>query len=392
MLDAIDSHSYWQHPSFPSGQDWSAENWTLQNISMVNDDRTGVIAGIARQRVKGKPHNVTEYQHPSPNTYSTEGPILSAAYGALQDWDSIWHFAYETGTAEFTTGYFDHGGNPGKMANNLLAATIFRRGDVAPAVNEYVMKWTPEIETTMAAERGSAWAIADGGHIPVPHTLALVSRVSLAIGESAEGLEEPPAAPEGPVYDSDTGELRWDLGWRDKGVVTVNTPRTKAVVGFKGDRTFDLGGVVIQPGETRQDWSTVGIALLEGDKFDAAAGGHAIIVATGDNENSGQVWKDASKTSIGSKWGGAPALVEVIPATFTLPVAAARVKVWALDERGERMSELAVNDVEGKAQFAIGNNGITLWYEVAIEPEAPINKEAPGEIVAPAVTPREARD
>ena len=157
------------------------------------------MGGIANQRVKGRPHNVTEYQHPSPNTYGSEGPLLAAAYGALQDWDSLWMFDYLTGTSEYVTGFFDHGGHPGKMANNLLAAALFRRGDVAPALNEYTMALTPERGVAIAAEQGAAWSVGDGAHLGVPGSLALVSRLSLKIGAAATGLATPPAAPTGPV-------------------------------------------------------------------------------------------------------------------------------------------------------------------------------------------------
>ena len=78
-LDVVDGHAYWQHPQFP-GTPWDPVNWFQPNVSMVNtlgDDNT--LAGLARQRVRGKPFTVTEYQHPSPNYYGAEGPLLLAA-------------------------------------------------------------------------------------------------------------------------------------------------------------------------------------------------------------------------------------------------------------------------------------------------------------------------
>ncbi len=142
-FDAIDSHSYWQHPVWPAGRDWDTELWTVQNISMVNDLDGGVLGSLALQRAKGMPHNVTEYQHASPNTYASEAPLLAAAYGALQDWDSLWMFAYGTQTMEYVTGFFDLGGHPGKMANNLIAAALSRRGDVQRASGESPLAFQP---------------------------------------------------------------------------------------------------------------------------------------------------------------------------------------------------------------------------------------------------------
>ncbi len=371
-LDAMDSHSYWQHPVWPAGLDWDAVQWTVQNRSMVDDTTGGVLGSIANQRVKGLPHNVTEYQHPSPNTYGSEGPLLSAAYGALQDWDSLWMFDYLTGTSEHVTGFFDHGGHPAKMANNLLAAALFRRGDVAPAVHEYTMALTPERGVAIAAEQGSAWNVGDGAHLGVPPTLALVSRVSLTIGEGATGLPAVPAAPGGSVLVSDTGELRWDNSVVAKGVATVDAPRTKVVVGHPAGRSWNLGGVTIAPGVTRQDWCTIGVSLLDGASFAGAAGARGVIVTTGDIENTGMVWKNSNRDSVGSNWGTAPTLIEVVPATITLPVSAARVSAWALDVRGQRTAALPITNAGGRAQLALGQNGATLWYEFEIAAVAPV--------------------
>ncbi|HWL17759.1 MAG TPA: carbohydrate binding domain-containing protein, partial [Opitutus sp.] len=365
-MDAMDSHSYWQHPVFPAGHDFDPELWTVANTSMVNSPDANTLTGIARQRVRGRPHNVTEYEHAAPNTYGSEGPLLVAMYGALQDWDSIWFFDYKTGTSEFVTGYFDHGGHAGKLANNLLAAAMFRRGDVASARQSFTLPLTPTAEIETARTRGGAWSIADGSHLGMPAATALISRVDLSIGENASGLATPPAAPAGNVFAADTGELRWDVSAASKGVVTLDTPRSKALVGFVNGRSFNLGGVIIAPGGTRQDWCTIGLTLLEGYAFDQQGAARAVLVATGDQENTGQVWKDATHTSLGSQWGNAPTLVEVIPATITLPVAASRVSVWALDGRGARTVAVPVVDHAGRAQFVLGQSGTTLWYEIAI--------------------------
>ncbi len=370
-LDAMDSHVYWQHPTWPAGLDWDAVQWTVQNRSMVDDSTGGVLGSIANQRVKGRPHNVTEYQHPSPNTYGSEAPLLSAAYGALQDWDSLWMFNYLTGTSEYVTGFFDHGGHPGKMANNLLAAALFRRGDVKVANNEYTMALTPEKGVAIAADQGSAWNVGDGSHLGVPSALALVSRVSLNIGPSATGLTTPPATPVGPILNSDTGELHWDYSLTTQGVVSIDTARTKAVVGHVAGRTWNLGGVTIAPGATRQDWCTIGLTVLEGTSLAGADGARGVIVTTGDLANTGMVWKDSSRTSVGANWGSAPTLIEVIPATITLPVSPARVSAWALDARGQRSAALTVANVGGKAQVVLGQNGATVWYEFQVAAVAP---------------------
>jgi hypothetical protein len=178
-----------------------------------------------------------------------------------------------------------------------------------------------------------------------------------------------PPAPRGPVYASDTGQVVWSLARAGRGVLTVNTPATKAVLGFSDGGSYDLGGVIIEPGQTRQGWSTIAITAREGRSLDGGGEAWGVIVATGDHENTGQIWKNAQKNSVGRNWGRAPALVETIPATITLPVAPWRVAVWALDANGNRFADVPIQDFEGKARFRIGESGPTIWYEIYISPE-----------------------
>lgn len=366
-LDAFDSHGYWQHPQFPANSDWDPVNWTVANVSIVNSPADNLLTAMARQRIAGRPHNVTEYQHPSPNTYGSEGPLLAAAYGALQDWDSLWMFAYNTGTTDAVQDFFDHGGHAGKMTNNLLAAALFRRGDASPAVRAHQLALTPAIEVEVARTSGRAWSIADGSHLGMPATTALVSRTSLTIGDNAVGQPAPAAPAPGRIV-SDTGQLAWDLTRAGKGVVTIDTPRTKAVVGFIDRRTFDLGGVVIAPDTTRQDWATIGLTLLDGADWGSPTGAQAVLVATGDQENTGQIWKDATRTSVGANWGTAPVRIEVIPATIMLPVDSSRVQAWSLDGRGQKLAAVPVGRTDGRATLPLGLAGATLWYQIDIAP------------------------
>ena len=357
--DAIDSHAYWAHPSFPPGLDFDPVQWTVANVSMLADATGGTLGGLARQRVKGKPHNVTEYQHSSPNTYSSESPLLAAAYGALQDWDSIWFFEYGTSSQEFVSGFFDQSAHPGKMANSLIAAMLFRRGDIAPALNELTFAMTPETEVALAASRGGAWSIADGSHLGVPAALSLISRLSLSTSLDAAGLERIPAAPASRVYRSDTGELTWDAS-TSRGLFTASTPRSKVLAGFvAAGKRYDLGdGVSLELGATRQQWATAAVSFVED--------GHALVVLTGDQENTGMLWKDATRRSVGNQWGRAPVLVEGVTGILTLPASADRVKAWKLDERGQRADALRVSADGASAKVEL--SGGSLWYEVEIAP------------------------
>jgi hypothetical protein len=373
QLDVVDTHAYWQHPEFPATP-WDPANWFVQNRSLVNELADGNTIGLlARQRVRGKPHTVTEYQHPTPNDFAAEGPVLLAAYGALQDWDGLWMFDYgpgsnlpiggDTSPMGRIRGFFDHGQHPAKMASLLLAANLFRRGDVAPARNELVMRLTPELELTNLLQNGSAWNVFSSGHLGVSSKSAQVNRLSVSIGSQATGALTAPPAPAGNILTADTGELRWDASRPGRGMVTIRTPQTRALTGFPDGGAYGLDGVVIQPGATRLGWCTLGLTLRSGDLTN---GGNALIIATGLSENTGWRWRDTNRNTLGTQWGRAPVLTEVVPFRLTLPVPAARVRIWALDERGQRRSELAVTGDATQTRLDATTNTATLWYEVEI--------------------------
>jgi len=366
-LDVIDGHAYWQHPQFP-GQPWDPVNWYQPNISMVNtvgDDNT--LAGLARQRIKGKPFTVTEYEHPAPNYHGAESPLLLAAYAGLQDWDGLWLFAYGPGNdmlpMGYVRGFFELAQHPGKMANLLLAANLFRRGDVRPAVQEVSLALSPEHELDLL-QNTRPWNLFSSSQLGVPAGLAFTNRLSTSVGVNAAGLTNPPAAPAGSVLASDTGELRWNLGQASQGLVTLDTSRTKALIGFADNRPVTLGGLTLQPGATRLGWCTLGITLTRGEVFTNDCS--ALVVASGWCENTGQIWTDTTKTSVGNQWGHAPVLTEVVPFTLTLPVGTNYVQVWSLDERGQRKAALAVTGNGTSTILTVTTNASSIWYEVNV--------------------------
>jgi hypothetical protein len=367
-LDVIDGHAYWQHPQFP-GQPWDSVNWYQPNISMVNtlgDDNT--LAGLARQRLYGKPFTVTEYQHPSPNYYGAEGPLLLAAYGALQDWDGLWFFDYGQGNdvvpMGYVPGYFSMAQHPGKMANLLLAANLFRRGDLQIANQAITMVLNPQRELDYLLN-ASAWSIFSGSQLGVPGKLAFVNRLNTYVGSDAT-VPGAPSAPAGNLMTSDTGQLKWNLTQPGKGLVTFDAPRTKGLVGFADNQMVSLSGLKLQPGKTELGWCSLAATLTRGTTFTNDC--TMLVVASGWTENTGQVWKDANKDSIGNKWGQAPVLTEVVPFTLTLPVGTNYLKVWTLNTTGQRLAELPISGDATSTVLTVTTNTGTIWYEIQVAP------------------------
>jgi hypothetical protein len=361
-FDAVDTHAYWHHPEFP-GRPWDAEDWIVPNRTMVNEPG-GVLPVLALCRVAGKPHCVSEYNHPAPNTYGSEAFLLLAAYAALQDWDAIYAFAYSHSTdwdARRIGGFFDIGQHPTKMATLPAAAALFLRGDVQPAKEEVRVGLSREQEID-GLRTAYAWSLVHGGHAGLAPAEALLHRVAV-VPEGTKPRRTPPRSP-GPRFISDTGELTWDLRRKGHGVVLIDTPKSKAVIGHGGGQRFHLGGVVIDPGDTLQDgWSVITITAMEGL---IAGPGKLLVTTTGTVENTGMGWKSDKKDSVGSRWGRAPSLVEGVPVRLTLPAAASRVRAWILDERGQRRAPLRVQAKGDQALIVLAPEYRSLWYEIAI--------------------------
>ncbi len=363
-LQGMDTHNYWNYPALGDAyRDHSDKfDWSMEHRAMVNFPRDNDYLLGALRQVKGYPNIATEYAHPAPNLYAGEQEFFFPAYAALQDLDGYWVYSYSTKAQASISSLWDSLNATNHLANIPIAAALFRR-DVAPARNEYVLAMTPEREV---AEIGGKRRMPNAAVLGMSPSVALVSRIRMAIGEGASDSATPPPRPAGPVYVSDTGELRWDATDPDAGFFTIDTRLTKAFCGFGAGRRVELGGVAITPGVNRLDWCTIGVTLLEGTGFSSTNAGRALIVATGQYANTGWKWRDVTHTGL-TDWGEGPFLAEIVSGEVELPVPPSRVKVWALAGDGTRSVELPVRNQAGRSAITLGTVGDTLWYEVQID-------------------------
>ncbi len=366
-MDVMDWHAYWQHPHFP-GKPWDAVNWIVPNVAMAGAPDGGTLGGLLT-RAAGKPFICTEYNHPAPNTYSSEAFLLLGAYASLHDLDGIFAFAYSHGS-EWNRGtfanFFDIAEHPTKMVALPAAAALFERADVRTTDPAAAMGYTTESCIEVIRKDDDLPTAERLGADPA---VVFEGPVNLVPAPDAGPVAHAPKPAANPGM-SGTGELYWGSATRTvKGCVMVMAPRSKAVIGAQesgSDACYDLGdGIAVRTGKTLQNWSAVTLTVLDGEGFKAPA--RILVTATGYVQNTGMIWKDARHDSVGRDWGHAPALVEGVPATIELPLAAGTTaRAWALDGRGQRGKEVPVKAAEGKATMAIGPEFKTLWYEIEL--------------------------
>ncbi|MBK5293425.1 MAG: hypothetical protein JJE04_17350 [Acidobacteriia bacterium] len=219
-LDIMDGHTYWQHPGS-----------RVMNTPMVNDPFNSTVVKLSRTAFAGKPYTVSEVNHPFPNEWASEGIPILAAYASLQDWDAIFLYTFEPKRAADWPPYvgdpFDISLDPVRMTQMASGSLMFLRGDVRAARKTIVRSYSREqvvdsrrLPPTESPYFTPGFPLA----LPLTHT----SRIGSLNGAATP---VPTLAAADPIV-SDTGELAWHRAEGKYGVVTVETERTQALIGF----------------------------------------------------------------------------------------------------------------------------------------------------------------
>jgi len=191
--------------------------------------------------------------------------------------------------------------------------------------------------------------------------LSLALQHKMRIGS----LEGPPAEPvsanvSNPIV-SDTGELAWYTSPEGTGLVTVDTPRSQALIGF-----VKANGIAVSnlAAEVTNSFCAITLSALDAEPIARAA---RLLLTTGARvENTGQQWNEA-RTEV-TEFGGPPSLIEPVSGRITLRnlEGATEVVAYPLDGSGLPIGEgiPAQNTAEGWA-IEVGDP-VTTWYEIRV--------------------------
>ncbi len=135
--DYVDIHKYWDHPVYVGVNRWNPPS-RLRNQSVIRSEAESP-ARLMLSRLLDRPMMVTEFDFPAPNRFRAEGPVLTGAYAALQDWDGLFHFVYTHHPRQLegeTTGegdFFASAQDPVKYLSQLIGIRLFLDRGVRPA-------------------------------------------------------------------------------------------------------------------------------------------------------------------------------------------------------------------------------------------------------------------
>jgi hypothetical protein len=350
-FDTNDGHTYWQH-------DW--ENKI--KAPMVNDPFNSTVVELSRTAVAGKPYTVSEVNNPFPNDWASEGIPILAAYGDFQDWDAIIWYTFEPKAWATWKPYvgdaFDVSLDPVKMPQIAAGALMFLRADVSPANSTVGRSYTREqtFDSVLLPQATDRPYFTPGFPLAVP----------LQHGSRIRSLEDAPTehfvapAVSSPII-SDTKQLAWYYSSANTGLVTIDTPRSQALIGFVKANGKSVSNLAA---DVQNRFCTIVITSLETEPISRAS---KLLLTLGSRvENQGMRWND--RRSNLSEWGGSPTLIETVVGRITLwrLDSAKTVSAQALDGSGQPLGEaIHAEKKSGGWEFPIGNP-VTTWYEVRV--------------------------
>lgn len=324
--DFMSRNNYWQHPNVHA-----KPYFTFRNLAVVKSDLSRTdnpVTEVASSSVAGKPMIVPEFNFPWPNEYRAEALPLMAAYACLQDWDGLLFFAYDPGGQ--TLSWFGNQSDPVRWGQFPAAALMFHRHDVAAAGRTIYLGYS-EADVFRAGPSHSRREVS-------PYRqLAYVSKIrNTYFDETHDGrgtrisgaTYSPPADAIGNPSrrSSDTGELSLDA---QAGLFTIDTPRTKAVVGFLGQ----AGPITLQGLSVRATTPFAAILATAMDDAPIASSRRLLITAVARAENTGQAFAENKRTV--PERGRLPVLAEPVRAELSIEVAGP-AEVFPLDATGRR--------------------------------------------------------
>ena len=359
---------------------WIKAGSTLkQESSLLN--KLAYIRNLASSRYWFKPFTISEYDQPFWDTSRYEAGLAMGAYGSLQNWDML---CRHSGGVELNYAKagepdtrqaihpFDIGMDPIGRAGETLAALLFARQDVIPALHKVDIRLTPDYVFNQQAGIGKLpdaitnIALMTGLGLSWQEAAGTVDRViqpddsapsvmdkvikklrrwsglvhdeygdQLLTNLKATGILPKSNVSDGNgIFQSDTREITLNTHNQQLSVVTANTE----AVAFGATLPPPLANVTIK--------SASAPALFAASSLDGAVlphSKHLLLIYATDARNSGMSFADAQSREL-TNLGTLPVLIKNSRITFSLNNSNTdALHLYALTLNGQRSMELPID-------------------------------------------------
>jgi hypothetical protein len=323
------------------------------------------------QQVAGHPFAFSEWIHVYPSLYSADGPPLIAAYGlGLQGWDA----SYEFNSRAAGTAFSDSAGHlvnglwnvdvPTQIGQYPLLARMVARGDVKQG--EVISTRRVSSNDLASGEFNFSDTVQQSGDVKtfggnVPAKALAAGRCLVEFTNSTQPSTFPKMEQyeKGTAIHSNTGQLMWDSA--NRGYFTIDTPGTKAVVGFAQGKPCQLGGITLQINAPYAS-----LILTAADRGTTLANTkRALISVVGRNADSNMKYFEPDNSILEERKG--PILLEPIQASVKFIPSAGRTiaAVNILDHDGMRTGR-TLPVTNGLFELD-GGRDKALYYEVVFK-------------------------
>jgi hypothetical protein len=314
-VGTIDRHNYFGGGSTKAGAKFS-------NATMLRAAGSGTLS-VGLQQAADRPFMLSEWIHVFPTEWGVEGPAILGAYGyGLQGWDVSYMFQNR-----------DSGGFSDRIGRDTWDVTTPHVLGIFPAVARQVLRGDvkesellaplyvhvpslAQVKLGFTDRTIQQYDVKSFDTDKVPARALAVARC--AVEFTCEYRDTPafnlsPYQKEG-FLTSSTGQLRWKEAGDVKlgGYFTIDTPGTKAVVGFAGGQSCKLGEVTITP---QCPFAAIYITAREPDK-DISTSRKLLITAIARARNTDMKFNDVGDSLLDR--GKPPILMEPVKATITL--------------------------------------------------------------------------
>src|SRR5581483_1585841 len=239
--------------------------------------------------------------------------------------------------------------DPTKMAEIAAGALAFLRGDVHAARQTVTRSYSrAQVMDSLRMPQSERPYFTPGfpGALPLVHA----SRIQTLDGAPTAKFA---AVAEDSIV-SDTSELAWQ-----KGIVTVDTPRTQAIIGRRPEQPKSLRNLAV---DVSNGFGAVVLTSL--DDAPIATSRKMLLVAGTRVANTDQKWNEKRTTLV--DWGNGPSLIEPLAGKITLRnlINVKSVEVAALDGAGRPIGEpQQARKTAAGWEFEIGGR-TTTWYRI----------------------------